>query len=124
MPRKVTFDDRRLKIEPYAGIRGTFKDFALSLLSFVGRESTPLRDAMLKAERLSEEGTDAKVKEFGISPELDNELGYLLLNNTASASTAKTMIRAAERKTGLEKWRREKGYSMTIFMTMKTYLAS
>ena len=102
---KVTFDNRRLKVEPYSGVKSTFKDFAWTLRSFVARESGKLHEAMLAVERREEEVTVAVLEGMGVSQELDGELAFLLQNNTATPSVAKTMLRAAEAKTGLEKWR-------------------
>ena len=72
--RRVTLDDRRLKVEPYGSNRAAYKDFALSLRSFVGRESGVLKEAMLKAEKAEDEVTPLRCEEWGVSAELDDEL--------------------------------------------------
>ena len=105
-PRKANFDDRKLKVEPYTGEKPTWPDFAWTIGGFVNRESAELKAAMDKTERGEEEIDRNKLVTLGITPELDGELMWLLMNHTKSESTAKNFLRANQHRTGLEVWRR------------------
>ena len=67
----------------------------------------PLKRAMDRAEKEETEIANDALGRFGIAPELDQELCYLLVNNTIDGSITKTILRAAEGKgkPGLEQWR-------------------
>ena len=78
-PAKPTFDDRKLKVKPYSGVKSTWRDFYWTLSSFIKKESADLGRAMDKAIKADAEILEDKVADYGINAELDQELACLLL---------------------------------------------
>ena len=50
--RAPDFDDRKLKLRAYGGDTALWRDFEYTLTGFVGRESQPLKEAMIKSVQL------------------------------------------------------------------------
>ena len=103
--RKATFDDRKLKITAYGGDRRSWKDYSWTLQTFVGREAPEIRAAMIRAVREDTEIKNEHLADYGVDPDIDQELAWLLLNHTEVGSKAKGLLRVQQLKPGLEQYR-------------------